>query len=97
MFRLLSSYNWKWCLVILGAICSLNCLFGLMFKPLPKSQDDDSIGCEKLGDSNSETLLKSEAKEEKKLYDGEGSLKLLCFGYPSSGGACSGRHCFDPK
>jgi len=61
---LLSSYNWKWCLVILGAICSLNCLFGLMFKPLPKSQDDDSIGCEKLGDSNSETLLKTEAKEE---------------------------------
>ena len=35
-----------------------------MFKPLPKSQDDDSIGCEKLGDSNSETLLKTEAKEE---------------------------------
>ena len=64
MFRLLNTYDWKWCLVILGAICSTNCLFGLMFKPLPKSEDDDSIGCEKLGDSNSETLLKTEATEE---------------------------------
>ena len=35
-----------------------------MFKPLPKSEDDESIGCEKLEDSNSESLLKTEVKEE---------------------------------
>ena len=64
MFRLLCSYDWKWCLVILGLLMSSNCLFALMFKPLPKSRDDESIGCEKLGDSNSETLLPTEAKEE---------------------------------
>ena len=64
MFRLLSSYDWKLCLGILGALMSSNCLFALMFKPLPKSRDDDSIGCEKLGDSNSETLLQTESQKE---------------------------------
>ena len=64
MFRLLEAYDWKLCLVILGALMSSNCLFALMFKPLPKSRDDESIGCEKLGDSNSETLLPTETKKE---------------------------------
>ena len=43
---------------------SSNCLFALMFKPLPKSRDEESIGCEKLGDSNCETLLQTETKAE---------------------------------
>jgi len=57
---LLNTYDWKICLVILGGLCFVNCIFGLMFKPLPKCQDEDSIGCERLGDTNSETLLKAE-------------------------------------
>jgi len=58
---LLNAYDWKICLVILGGICFTNCFFGLMFQPLPKYQDEDSIGCERIGDTNStnsETLLK---------------------------------------
>jgi len=61
---LLNTYDWKWCLVILGAICFANCFFGLMFKPLPKFQDEDSIGCERMGDTNSETLLRGGQEEE---------------------------------
>eukprot|EP00092_Neocalanus_flemingeri_P107362 GFUD01137806.1.p1 GENE.GFUD01137806.1~~GFUD01137806.1.p1 ORF type:complete len:506 (+),score=97.69 GFUD01137806.1:88-1605(+) len=61
---LLNMYDWKICLVILGGICFTNCFFGLMFQPLPKSQDEDSIGCEKMGDTNSETLLKGGAEPE---------------------------------
>jgi len=57
---LLNTYDWKICLVILGGLCFVNCIFGLMFKPLPKCQDEDSIGCERLGDTNSETLLRAE-------------------------------------
>ena len=64
MFRLLDSYGWKLCVVILGVLVSSNCLFALMFKPLTQSRDDESIGCEKLGDSNSETLLPTETKKE---------------------------------
>ena len=64
MFRLLDTYGWKHSLVILGALMSSNCLFALLFRPLPKSRDGESIGCEKLGDSNSETLLPTETKKE---------------------------------
>ena len=64
IFRLLDSYGWKLCVVILGVLVSSNCLFALMFKPLPKSRDDERIGCEKLGHSNSETLLPTETKKE---------------------------------
>ena len=34
-------YDWKICLYILGAVCFSNCFFGLMFKPLPKSEVRD--------------------------------------------------------
>jgi len=61
---LLNMYDWKTCLIILGGICFINCIFGLMFKPLPKYQDEDSIGCERMGDTNSETLLKEGAEPE---------------------------------
>lgn len=61
---LLNMYDWKLCLVILGGVCFTNCFFGLMFKPLPKCQDEDSIGCERIGDTNSETLLKQEEEPE---------------------------------
>lgn len=61
---LLNMYDWKLCLVILGGVCFTNCFFGLMFKPLPKCQDEDSIGCERFGDTNSETLLKQGEEPE---------------------------------
>ena len=61
---LLNTYDWKTCLVILGGICFVNCIFGLMFKPLPKYQEEDSIGCEQMGDTNSETLLKNDVEQE---------------------------------
>jgi len=61
---LLNTYDWKLCLIILGGVCFTNCFFGLMFQPLPKCQDEDSIGCERMGDTNSETLLKAEEEPE---------------------------------
>jgi len=61
---LLNMYDWKLCLVILGGVCFTNCFFGLLFKPLPKCQDEDSIGCERIGDTNSETLLKQGEEPE---------------------------------
>ena len=65
----MNAYDWKICLYILGALCSSNCLFGLMFKPLPKSEDEETIGCENIGsgDSNTDSLLKpdpNKAQEE---------------------------------
>jgi len=58
---LISQYDWKTCLYILGAICSSNCFFGLMFKPLPKVKDEETIGCEDIGsgDGNTDSLLKN--------------------------------------
>jgi len=63
---ILNAYDWKICLYILGAICSSNCLFGLMFKPLPKSEDEETIGCENIGsgDSNTDSLLKPDPNKE---------------------------------
>ena len=65
-YRILNAYDWKICLYILGAICSSNCLFGLMFKPLPKSEDEETIGCENIGsgDSNTDSLLKPDPNKE---------------------------------
>ena len=62
----MNRYDWKICLYILGAICSLNCLFGLMFKPLPTEHDEENIVCENIGsgDSNTETLLKKGSEEK---------------------------------
>jgi len=58
---LLATYDWKTVLLILGGICLTNCLFGLLFKPLSKYQDNDSISCERMeGDETSETPLKSD-------------------------------------
>ena len=36
--HLLETYDWKTALYILSAICASNCVFGLMFKPLPKEE-----------------------------------------------------------
>lgn len=59
---LLNTYEFTTCFYILGGICATNCIFGLMFKPLPKTEDEETIGCENIGsgDSNSEKLLKAE-------------------------------------
>jgi len=61
---LMTMYDWKICLYILGAVCFSNCFFGLMFKPLPKSEDEETIGCENIGsgDSNTDALLKREGE-----------------------------------
>ena len=56
---------------------SANCLFAFMFKPLPKSRDDESIGCEKLGDSNSETLLPPTESETRSLKETVGVMVSL--------------------
>lgn len=65
---LLDTYDWKVVLLILGGICLLNCFFGMLFKPLPKDQDDDSISCENMGDT-SETLLREMAVEDETMKD----------------------------
>jgi len=59
---LLERYDWKIALYILGAICFSNCFFGLMFKPLPKHENEENIGCDNVGidDSNKDALLKNE-------------------------------------
>ena len=59
---MLNTYEFTTCFYILGGICATNCIFGLMFKPLPKTEDEETIGCENIGsgDSNSEKLLKAE-------------------------------------
>jgi len=74
---LLNTYDWKICLVILGGLCFVNCIFGLMFKPLPKCQDEDSIGCERMGDTNSETLLKAGEDQETHKETFKEMLSLL--------------------
>lgn len=60
--HLLETYDWKTALYILSAICASNCLFGLMFKPLPKEDEKEFIGCENVGieDSNKDALLQNE-------------------------------------
>jgi len=57
-------YDWKSCLVILGGVCFTNCFFGLMFAPLPKTKDEDSIGCAMIGETNSYTEIKQGEESE---------------------------------
>ena len=35
---MLNTYEFTTCFYILGGICATNCIFGLMFKPLPKTE-----------------------------------------------------------
>jgi len=53
---LLTVTDWKMALVILGGICLVNCFFALLFKPLPKIQDE----CELIKDP-----MKGDIEEEK--------------------------------
>jgi len=73
---LLHSYDWTIVLLILGGICLLNCGFGMMFAPLPKINDDESITCESLGDT-SETLLKGNSNQEETMKDTLKEMLLL--------------------
>jgi len=55
--------DWQSVLHLLGAICALNCFFGLLFKPLPRCMEtDDSFIIEKMGEeqTNKDGLLQQE-------------------------------------
>ena len=41
---MLNTYEFTTCFYILGGICATNCIFGLMFKPLPKIEVNGFYG-----------------------------------------------------
>lgn len=61
---LMEKFGWKYALFIIAGICLLNCLFGLMFQPLPKYLPYQEAY--KVGDANADALLGNEPVEEKK-------------------------------